>query len=97
MSDKLEKHDDLDYKFNKYISKVKKIENISNEDKLYLYARYKQAIDGDNTRDKPSLLNIIEIAKWKAWSEIKGMSCDDSKKEYIKKVKELWNGMKIDK
>ena len=82
--------EELEYKFNKYISKAKKIQNISDEDKLYLYARYKQAHDGDNTRDKPSIFNRIEIEKWKAWSSINGMSIDDAKKEYIKKVKELW-------
>lgn len=90
MSDKSGKPNDLDYKFNKYISKIKKLDNVSNEDKLYLYARYKQANDGDNSRDKPSLLNIVEMAKWKAWYEIKGMSSDDAKKDYIKKVKALW-------
>jgi len=93
MSEKLEKSDDLDYKFNKYISKVKKLETVSNENKLYLYARYKQSIDGDNTRDKPSLLNMVEMAKWKAWLELKGVSRDDAKKEYIKKVKELWKNI----
>jgi len=93
MSDKLDKvnkSNDLDYKFNKYISKVKKLDSVSNDDKLYLYARYKQANDGDNSRDKPSLLNMVEMAKWKAWTAIEGMSCDDAKREYIKKVKELW-------
>jgi acyl-CoA-binding protein len=93
MSEKLEKPDDLDYKFNKYISKVKKLETVSNEDKLHLYARYKQAFDGNNSRDKPSLLNITEMAKWKAWADLKDMSRDDAKKEYIKKVKDLWKNI----
>jgi len=33
------------------------------------------------------------MAKWKAWSELKGISSDDAKKEYIKKVKELWKNI----
>lgn len=83
---------DLDYKFSKYISKIKELDNkdISDEDKLYLYSRYKQANEGDNTRDKPSILNRVEMEKWKAWNELKGMDVYIAKKEYIKKVKELW-------
>jgi acyl-CoA-binding protein len=30
------------------------------------------------------------MEKWKAWNEVKGMDVDIAKKEYIKKVKELW-------
>lgn len=81
----------LNYKFNKYIAKVKELEYVSNEDKLYLYARFKQANDGDNLRDKPSILNIVETEKWNAWILLKGMEKDDAKKEYIKKVKQIFN------
>jgi len=84
---------DLDYKFSKYVSKIKELNKtvISDEDKLYLYSRYKQANNGDNTRDKPSILNRVEMEKWKAWNGLKGMDVNVAKKEYIKKVKELWN------
>jgi acyl-CoA-binding protein len=84
---------DLDYKFSKYVSKIKELNEtvISDEDKLYLYSRYKQANNGDNTRDKPSILNRVEMEKWKAWNMLKDMDVNVAKKEYIKKVKELWN------
>jgi diazepam-binding inhibitor (GABA receptor modulating acyl-CoA-binding protein) len=88
---KEDENKDLDYKFSKYISKIKELDkDISDEDKLYLYSRYKQANEGDNTRDKPSILNRVEMEKWKAWNELKGMDIDIAKKEYIKKVKDLW-------
>lgn len=80
---------DLEYKFNKYIFKVKKLDYISDNDKLYLYALYKQANFGDNSTDKPSIFNRIAIEKWKAWLAIKGLSNNNAKKEYISKVKEL--------
>jgi len=88
---KEDENKDLDYKFSKYISKIKELDkDISDEDKLYLYSRYKQANEGDNSRDKPSILNRVEMEKWKSWNELKGMDIDIAKKEYIKKVKDLW-------
>ena len=81
---------ELERKFNKYISKVKKLENVSNEDKLYLYANYKQALIGNINTEKPSILNRVEIEKWKAWSNVKDTSKEESMKNYIKKVKALY-------
>ena len=86
----MEEDKDIDKKFNKYINKVKKLENISDEDKLYLYAYFKQANFGDNTNSKPFILNRIDIAKWKAWNDVKGMTKEGSIDLYIKKVKELY-------
>jgi acyl-CoA-binding protein len=83
--------DKLKEKFNKYSEKVKKIENITNEDKLFLYSNYKQALNGDNTNEKPSIFNRVDMEKWKAWNSVKGKSSEDSMKDYIRKVKELKN------
>ena len=73
-------------KFNKYISKIKKINNIYNNDKLYLYAYYKQALFGDNDKEQPSMLNRVETEKWKAWNNVKHTSKEDSMKFYINKM-----------
>jgi diazepam-binding inhibitor (GABA receptor modulating acyl-CoA-binding protein) len=82
--------DELDKKFNKYISKVKKLDNVSNDDKLYLYANYKQALLGDNNLEKPSIFNRVEMEKWKAWDANKGLSSNEAKQNYIRKVKDLY-------
>ncbi len=82
-------NDKLIVKFNKAIELVKTIETVSNENKLYLYAYYKQANNGNNNLPKPSIINIIETAKWKAWNEISGMEKEEAMKLYINKVKEL--------
>ena len=82
--------DDLEKKFNKYISKVKKLYNVSSDDKLFLYANYKQVLYGDNNYDKPNILNRVEMEKWKAWNTVKGGDKDICMKNYIKKVKELY-------
>jgi acyl-CoA-binding protein len=82
--------DDLERKFNKYISKVKKLEHVNDNNKLYLYANYKQSTEGDINIEKPSIFSIVESEKWKAWNEIKGTSKENAMKNYIKKVKDLY-------
>ena len=52
-------NDKLILKFNKAIELVKTIETVSNENKLYLYAYYKQAKNGNKKLPKPSKINII--------------------------------------
>jgi acyl-CoA-binding protein len=86
----MEEQTDLDRKFNKYIDAVKKLESISDDDKLYLYANYKQALFGNNNKEKPSILNRVEMAKWKEWNSLKDLSKENAMKNYIRKVKELY-------
>ena len=82
--------DELRRKFDKYTSKVKNIQNISDQDKLYLYSNYKQALFGNNNKEKPSILDRVEMEKWKAWNNLKDISSDEAMKSYIKKVKQLY-------
>ena len=83
--------EELEQKFNKYISKVKKLETVSNDNKLYLYANYKQALIGNINIEKPSILNRVEMEKWKAWNNVKDTSKENSMKNYIRKVKALYS------
>ena len=82
--------DELRKKFDKYTFKVKNIQNISDEDKLYLYSNYKQALFGNNNKEKPSILDRVEIEKWKSWNNLKDISTEIAMKSYIKKVKQLY-------
>lgn len=94
MSDTNEKNI-LKYKFDKYISKVKKLESVSDSDKLYLYANYKQALFGNNNNnEKPSLLDRVSMEKWKAWNNLKDLSSESAMKNYISKVKDLYKNVK---
>ena len=86
----MDNNDDLNRKFEKYISKVKKLESISDSDKLYLYGNYKQALFGNNDKDKPSLLNRVEMEKWKVWNTCNDISKENAMKNYIRKVKDLY-------
>ena len=76
-------------KFNKASELIKFAENVSNEDKLFLYAHYKQSTIGNNNKEKPSIFNIIDSAKWNEWTKINGMDIETAMTFYINKVKEL--------
>ncbi len=62
---------DLDKKFKRaveFIQNLPKDSNggyeASNQEKLDLYALFKQATEGKNTTKKPSMLNVVAKAKW---------------------------------
>ena len=59
---------------------------------LKLYAYYKQATYGDNNpayTDFESEIDLRNGFKLNAWIQLRGMSIENAKKEYIKIVKKL--------
>lgn len=56
----------------------------NNTQKLKLYAFYKQATIGDVTGECPSVMQMVERAKWQAWKAIKGMSAEKAMEGYLK-------------
>lgn len=58
----------------------------SNEDKLSMYALFRQANDGDCAGKRPGMLDPIGRFKYDAWAKIKGMSKDEAMQKYIDKV-----------
>ncbi|KAF5272144.1 hypothetical protein FQA39_LY01226 [Lamprigera yunnana] len=80
----------LDEQFQKAAEDVKKLKSSpSNEELLEIYALFKQATVGDNTTDRPGMLDMKGKAKWDAWTGKKGMGQDKAKEDYIAKVKSL--------
>lgn len=76
--------------FSEAAERVKQLPDASNEDKLELYALFKQSNVGDCIIDRPGgLFNMAEKAKWDAYSKKKGMSKDDAMRAYIDKVDAL--------
>ncbi|KAF3330315.1 Acyl-CoA-binding protein [Carex littledalei] len=61
----------------------------SDDDKLMLYALYKQATVGPVTTPRPNRFNTIYRTKWDAWKAVEGKSKEEAMQEYIAKVKEL--------
>ena len=77
---------ELEQKFNDMVQAVRD-ETIDfkpdNSQKLKLYAFYKQAINGDIEGKCPSILKMVERAKWMAWNSIKGQSKEESMQGYL--------------
>eukprot|EP01063_Lacrimia_lanifica_P015731 TRINITY_DN223_c1_g3_i2.p3 TRINITY_DN223_c1_g3~~TRINITY_DN223_c1_g3_i2.p3 ORF type:complete len:104 (+),score=50.03 TRINITY_DN223_c1_g3_i2:61-372(+) len=55
----------------------------SNEEKLKVYALFKQATVGDVQGSQPYAVQFEARAKWDAWNAVKGTSSDDAKKQYV--------------
>ncbi|GAA5926191.1 hypothetical protein JCM3775_005229 [Rhodotorula graminis] len=55
----------------------------SYDQKLELYAVYKQATEGDIRGSRPGLLDILGRAKWDAWNKRKGMSQLEAERLYV--------------
>lgn len=54
-----------------------------------MYARYRQATDGDVTGNKPGMLNPVARYKWQAWAELEGTSRVGAMQEYIAEVERV--------
>ncbi|OAD67551.1 hypothetical protein PHYBLDRAFT_189028, partial [Phycomyces blakesleeanus NRRL 1555(-)] len=71
-----------------YLSTHEKI-SISNDNKLKLYALFKQVIIGDCNGPKPNLFEFVARAKWDAWKSIYGMPANEAKEGYVSFVESL--------
>ncbi|KAI8069795.1 acyl CoA binding protein-domain-containing protein [Gilbertella persicaria] len=58
-------------------------------DKLQFYGLYKQATEGDINIPRPSSRQMVDYAKWKAWSRMKGISPIEAQKLYIDSLIQL--------
>jgi len=56
------------------VERLKTIETADNQQKLKIYALYKQATVGKNTSSKPGMLDFVKKAKWDAWTSLGDMS-----------------------
>ena len=59
----------------------------SNEEKLQMYALYRQATDGDVSGKRPGMLDPVGRFKYDAWAKLKGMSSEEAMKQYVDQVK----------
>ena len=81
---------DLNANFDATVARSKNLsERPDNMTLLKMYALYKQASVGDNTEKKPGFTDVVERAKWDAWSKLKGTAPDTAKQQYIDLIAEL--------
>merc|ERR1739838_1195823 len=75
--------------FNTAAEEVKALTKLTNDEKLALYALFKQTTVGDCNTEKPGMLDMKGKAKWEAWNGKKGTSTHDADAAYVKLVNEL--------
>lgn len=81
---------DLTEKFHQAVKRSKELtRRPGNEELLNLYALYKQATEGDVNGDRPGGFDFKAIAKFDAWSELKGKSRDAAMTDYVSLVDKL--------
>lgn len=80
---------DLEQKFQETVNFVQNSEGevqLSNEQKLQMYALYKQATEGDVSGKKPGMMDFVARAKYSAWEELKGKTKEQAMQKYINEV-----------
>lgn len=81
---------ELNNKFKNAVEKASKIQEALPPDTLLrLYAYYKQAIKGDNFSMNTQQQSIKSAFKFNAWIQLKGMSEEQAKQEYINLVNSI--------
>lgn len=84
-------NEDLNKNFLKAYEKASNLkEKLPPDTMLKLYAYYKQAVKGDSFLfNKNQETNIKSAFKFNAWIQLKGMTEEQAKKEYINLVKTI--------
>ena len=80
---------DLEARFQKavyYVRNSPANPEASNDEKLKVYALFKQATVGDVEGAQPWAVQFEARAKWDAWNELKGLDKEAAKERYIEGV-----------
>ena len=86
------KNDEIDAKFKEAFEKASNMKDKLPADvMLRLYAFYKQAVKGDQFSTYSNEKGLRNAFKFNAWVQLKGMSPDEAKREYIKLVNLIIN------
>jgi len=81
---------DFAAQFDNALEKVKHLSSKPANDKLLqLYAYYKQGFVGDITGDRPEGFDFKVIAKYDAWTSLKGLNKEEAMQKYIDLVDQL--------
>lgn len=79
---------DLETRFKKAADFVRNSppSNASNDEKLQVYALYKQATEGDVTGSQPWAVQLEARAKWDAWKKLEGTSKESAMEDYVARI-----------
>ncbi|GAA5956532.1 hypothetical protein JCM3765_003474 [Sporobolomyces pararoseus] len=62
------------------------------DDKLLLYAVYKQATEGNIKTSRPGMFDVLGRAKWDAWNKRKDLSQSDAERMYVETLIRILRG-----
>ncbi len=62
---------------------------------LLFYSYYKQATLGPCTLAKPAFWDVVNKAKWNAWTSLGQMSKDQAMKKYVEEIKKVYQNKKL--
>ncbi|TDH66858.1 hypothetical protein CCR75_003126 [Bremia lactucae] len=82
--------DELDAKFQVAVDFIsaRGQDKLTNEQKLVLYALYKQAKFGSCNVEKPSAIDMVGLAKWESWKALGAVNQDVAKQHYLEWVQD---------
>lgn len=69
----------------------------SNETLLKFYGYFKQATVGACKKNRPSIFNVVERAKWDAWNSVSNLTQSDAMSSYINEINKIIETMPDDK
>lgn len=78
-----------DEEFKKAQEAVNRLPSAGNDDKLQLYALFKQATVGKNSTSKPGMFDVVGKYKWEAWTALGDMSPADARVKYVEKCVQM--------
>jgi acyl-CoA-binding protein len=61
----------------------------NNDTLLKLYALYKQATEGDVKGERPGGFELVHMAKFDAWTKLRGLGTEIAMQQYIDLVESL--------
>ncbi|KAL1421256.1 hypothetical protein MTO96_023232 [Rhipicephalus appendiculatus] len=64
--------------------------NLANDQLLYLYARYKQVLEGPCNLPRPAFYDFKGRQKWDAWNQLGEMTATTARDEYVAFVSRLF-------
>lgn len=77
---------ELEVAFRSLLDRIEKADmkyRPTQQEKLKMYALYKQITEGDVTGERPGMTNFVARAKYTAWERCKGMSKEAGMQAYL--------------
>ena len=91
--DRLDEKGEVDENaFNASSELSKGMRNLKDEDRLKLYALFKQSTKGDVDVTSPSIFDLVNSTKWGAWKKLEGLPMKAAKRAYVHFVDSLAAG-----